>query len=98
MDGGILWPIARVLIALIGVSALAWVSLVWLSRRGVGGVKPGGRLRLIERLQLGQRRQLYLVRADSRVFLLAAADSGPLCVIAELDSDQTALDRSEPDS
>jgi flagellar biogenesis protein FliO len=87
MDGGLLWPITRALIALIGVCLLAWVSLSWLSRRGfVGLVTPGAgaRLKLLERLALSPRRQLYLVQADSRVFLLAAADGGPVSLIAEL--------------
>ena len=88
MDGGVLWPIARALLALIGVCMLAWVSLTWLSRRGLIGAPSGARLQLIERRALSPRRQLYLVRADSRVFLLGAADGGPLSLIAELDSAQ----------
>jgi flagellar biogenesis protein FliO len=85
MDGGVLWPIARALLALIGVCMLAWVSLTWLSRRGLIGASLGTRLQLIERMALSPRRQLYLVRADSRVFLIGAADGGPLSLIAELD-------------
>lgn len=85
MDGGMLWPVARALLALVGVCVLAWVSLTWLSRRGLIGTPPGTRLQLIERMALSPRRQLYLVRADSRVFLLAAADGGPVSVIAELE-------------
>lgn len=85
MDGGVLWPITRALLALIGVCLLAWVSLTWLSRRGLIGAPSFGRLQLLERLVLSPRRQLYLVRADSRVFLVGAADGGPLSLIAELD-------------
>lgn len=88
MDGGVLWPIARALLALIGVCMLAWVSLTWLSRRGLIGAPSGTRLQLIERMALSPHRQLYLVRADSRVFLLGAADGGPLSLIAELDPAQ----------
>jgi flagellar biogenesis protein FliO len=78
--------LARTLIALIGVCALAWVTLTWLSRRGfVGASRPGSRLRLLDRLALGPRRQLYLVQADSRVFLVGAADAGAPRLIAELD-------------
>jgi len=86
VDGGGLLPVARTLIALIGVCALAWVTLTWLSRRGFGAARrPDSRLRLLERLPLGQRRQLYLVQADSRVFLVGAADAGTPSLIAELD-------------
>lgn len=85
MDGGVLWPITRALFALIGVCVLAWVSLTYLSRRGFAGGVSGTRLKLLERMALSPRRQLYLVQADSRVFLLAAADGGPLSLVAELD-------------
>jgi flagellar biogenesis protein FliO len=90
MDGGVLWPITRALFALIGVCVLAWVSLSWLSRRGLVGAPSGTRLKLIERMALSPRRQVYLVRADSRVFLLAAADGGPVSLIAELDAEPPA--------
>lgn len=87
MDGGaLLDSVARTLIALIGVCALAWVVLTWVSRRGLGGSRADGRLRLLGRLALGPRRQLYLVQADARVFLIGAGESGPLALIAELDS------------
>jgi flagellar biogenesis protein FliO len=86
MDGGALLSIARTLIALIGVCALAWVALNLLARRGVGVAAPGARLRLLERLPLGARHQLYLVQADARVFLVAAADGGGLSLLAELDA------------
>jgi flagellar biogenesis protein FliO len=77
--------VARTLIALIGVCALAWVTLLWLSRRGFGASRPDSRLRLLDRLALGPRRQLYLVQADSRVFLVGAGDAGTPRLIAELD-------------
>jgi flagellar biogenesis protein FliO len=86
MDGGVLWPITRALFALIGVCVLAWVSLSYLSRRGFAGSVSGSRLKLLERMALSPRRQLYLVQADSRVFLLAAADGGPVSLVAELDA------------
>jgi len=95
MDGGVLWPIARALLALIGVCMLAWVSLTWLSRRGFIGAPLGTRLQLIERMVLSPRRQLYLVRADSRVFLLGAADGGQVSLIAELDPQPPSQPKAE---
>lgn len=96
MDEGVLWPITRALIALIGVCLLAWVSLSWLSRRGFVGSGGGARLKLIERLALSPRRQLYLVQADSREFLLAAADGGPISVIAELQPERHTPEADKP--
>jgi flagellar biogenesis protein FliO len=94
LEGGVLWPVARALIALIGVCLLAWVSLLWLSRNGLGsGIwarfsasRTGtmSRLRLIERLALGPRQRVYLVQADARVFLVGSGESGALSLIAEL--------------
>jgi flagellar biogenesis protein FliO len=92
MDGGGLVSVARTLIALIGVCALAWVSLHWLSRHGLRGLvaRSDGRLRLVAQLALGSRRQVYLVQADTRLFLLGAGESGPLSLIAELPADAHA--------
>jgi flagellar biogenesis protein FliO len=84
-DGGGLLTAARTLIALVGVCALAWATLLYLSRRGLGA-RAGARLHLLERLALGPRRQLYLVQADSRVFLLGAGEGGALSLIKELES------------
>lgn len=98
MDGGVLWPITRALIALVGVCLLAWVSLNWLSRRGFGSPGASARLKLIERLALSPRRQLYLVQADSRVFLVGAADGGPVSLIAELQPSAAAAQTSPPEA
>jgi len=86
MEGGGLFAVARTLLALLGVCALAWVALNLLARRGLGVARPGARLRLLERLPLGPRRQLYLVQADARLFLVGTGDSGGLSLIAELDA------------
>jgi flagellar biogenesis protein FliO len=72
------------------VCALAWVVLAVLARRGLiafaGGLGRGpSRLRVIERLALSPRRQLFLVQADSRVFLVGTGEAGPPALIAELD-------------
>ncbi|HET8932919.1 MAG TPA: flagellar biosynthetic protein FliO [Polyangiales bacterium] len=95
MDGGVLWPITRALFALIGVCVLAWVSLTYLSRRGFASAASGTRLKLLERMALSPRRQLYLVQADSRVFLLAAADGGGISLLAELDAQPPQAERAE---
>jgi hypothetical protein len=84
MDGAALLSIARTLLGLVGVCALAWVALNLLARRGIGVARSGARLRLLERLTLSPRKQLYLVQADARVFLLGAGDGGALSLIAEL--------------
>jgi flagellar biogenesis protein FliO len=95
MDGG-LSSILRVLLALAGVSGLAWVVLSLLARRGLLGFARGlgrgtGRLRVLERIALSPRRQLYLVQADSRVFLLGSGEAGPPALIAELDGEGPPL-------
>jgi hypothetical protein len=93
MDGGgLLSSVARTLLALVGVCALAWCMLALVARRGglaarlsggLGGRAPA-RVRVLERVALSPRRQLYLVQADARVFLLGAGEAGPLALLAEL--------------
>jgi flagellar biogenesis protein FliO len=94
--GTALGSVLRVLLALAGVSALAWVVLAVFARRGLGAFAGGlgrapGRLRVLERVALSPRRQLYLVQVDSRVFLVGTGEAGPPALIAELDN---AADRS----
>lgn len=91
VGGDAVGSVLRVLFALAGVCALAWVVLSALARRGllrgaVGFAARDGRLRVLERIALSPRRQLYLVQADGRVFLLGAGDAGPLALIAELET------------
>jgi flagellar biogenesis protein FliO len=91
MDGGAaLATVLRTLLSLIGVCALAWAVLTLLARRGLLrtaglGARPGARLAVLERVSLSPRRTLYLVRADARVFLMAAGEAGPPALIAELE-------------
>lgn len=90
-NAGGLMSVARTLIGLIGVCALAWFTLSFLARRGgFGATRSGSRLKLLERLALGPRRALYLVQADSRVFLLGAGDAGQVSLITELASPPSA--------
>jgi flagellar biogenesis protein FliO len=91
MEGGTaLSGVLRALLALLGVCALAWVLIPLLARRGLFrlALPPsarGARLRVLERVALSPRRQLYLVQADSRVFLLGAGEAGAPSLIAELE-------------
>jgi flagellar biogenesis protein FliO len=73
------------------VCALAWFVLGALARRGIGvGSRAASapRLQVLERLSLGPRRQLYLVRAEGRVLLLGAGDTGAPALLAELGSER----------
>lgn len=100
MSGGTaLGSVLRVLLALAGVCALAWVVLAVFARRGFGAFRGGlgrvpSRLRVLERVVLSPRRQLYLVQADSRVFLVGTGEAGPPALIAELDRASDPPDRS----
>lgn len=92
MRGGELFSVMRTLLALAGVCALAWVVLAWLARRGFGVVRSSAssRLQVLERVVLGPRKELYLVRADSRVFLVGVGDTSAPNLIAELESQAAA--------
>ncbi len=92
MPGGELFSVMRTLLALAGVCALAWVVLAWLARRGFGVVRPSAsaRLQVLERVVLAPRKELYLVRADARVFLVGVGEASAPNLIAELDSQAAA--------
>lgn len=86
--------------------AWAVLSLAARATRGVRGAHSGGplarwlrgvardpersRLRVIERLALGPQRELYLVQADARVFLLGSSAGSPIALLAELDREPSA--------
>lgn len=88
MPGGELFSVVRTLLALLGVCALAVVTLRALASRGiglgVGGPRRNGRVQVLERVALGARQRLYLVRADNRTLLIGAADGASLRLITEL--------------
>jgi flagellar biogenesis protein FliO len=85
LDGGsLLLDLLRTLIALAAVCGLIWFSLRWLARRGLG--VPGARsLRVVGRLALEPRKNLYLVRAGKRVLLIGTGEGSAPRLIAELD-------------
>lgn len=91
MDGGLAWTsVLRVMLALAGVSGLAWAVLTSLARRGLlvsGAARGSRRVRVLERIALSPRRQLYLVQADARVFLVGTGEAGPPALIAELEGE-----------
>lgn len=72
------------LLALLAVCILAWVVLRWVSQRGVG-LGTGKRVRVLERVPLDARRQLYLVEVGGKVLLIGAGDGSAPRLIAEVD-------------
>jgi flagellar biogenesis protein FliO len=87
----LLFSVVRTLLALAGVCALAWVSLSWLARRGIGvpGRGKNGRIEVLERIPLGPRKTLYLVRADGRDLLLGTGEGGSPSLIVDLGPTRT---------
>ena len=76
--------LVQAVVALALVCGLAWVSLRWAARHGLGGGR-GERMRVLERLPLDPRRSLFLVRVGSRVLLVGSGDGGAPQLLAELD-------------
>jgi flagellar protein FliO/FliZ len=93
--GGLWLDLARTLLALLAVCVLGWLSLRWLSRRGFGvaATGPDARLRIIQRLPLETRKNLYLVKAGHKLLLIGTGEAGPPRLIAELD--ETVLGSQE---
>jgi flagellar biosynthetic protein FliO len=68
------------------VCLIAYVSLRFLSRRGVG--RANGPIRVLARCPLEPRRSLYLVETSGRCFLLGVGD-GPMTMLAEVGVSQS---------
>lgn len=69
------------LVSLGVVCLIAYLSLRFLSRRGVG--RAAGPIRVLARCPLEPRRSLYLVEAAGRCFLVGVGD-GPMTMLAEV--------------
>jgi flagellar biosynthetic protein FliO len=69
------------LVSLGVVCLIAYVSLRFLSRRGVG--RASGPIKVLARCPLEPRRSLYLVETAGRCFLLGVGD-GPMTTLAEV--------------
>lgn len=74
--------LALSLVSLGVVCLLAYVSMRWLSRRGVG--RGEGPVRVLARCPLEPRRAVYLIEAGGRCFLVGVGD-GPMSMLAEID-------------
>ncbi|MFW6050790.1 MAG: flagellar biosynthetic protein FliO [Myxococcota bacterium] len=88
LPGGYGAALLQAVLALAAVCLLAWVSLRWLARRGVGVPGGRGRIRVLERAPLDARRSLYLVRVGPRIWLVGAGEGAALSVLAELSEDE----------
>src|SRR6185295_2690476 len=73
------------------VCLLAYVSLRFLARRGVGRspLGGGGPIKVLARCSLEPRRSVYLIEAAGRCFLVGVGD-GPMAVLAELGAAEVA--------
>lgn len=75
--------LAQTLVTLAAVCALAWWTLRWAARRGVGR-SPAGVVTVLDRVALDPRRTLFVVRVAGKVLLLGGSDGG-MSLLAELD-------------
>lgn len=69
------------LISLGVVCLIAYLSLRFLSRRGIG--RASGPIKVLARCPLEPRRSLYLVETGGRCFLVGVGD-GPMTMLAEV--------------
>ncbi len=87
----------QTLLALGAVCLLAYVVLRWVSKRFHGLGRPGGRMRLIERLPLEPRRSLYLVEVEDRRFLVGSGENG-ITLLSEIsDREEASMGEIEPE-
>ena len=87
MDGAADLPslggsLAVSLVSLAVVCLIAYVSLKFMARRGVG--RASGAIRVLARCPLEPRRSVYVIESAGRCFLIGVGD-GPMTVLAEID-------------
>lgn len=83
--------LVQTVVTLAGVSALA-VILIYGARR-VGISRASGPLEILGRLPLDARRTVYLVRAGTKTYVIAASEAG-LVKLGELDGSGESLGES----
>ena len=85
------WMLLRMIAVLGAVCALAYVSLRWGLQRYVKS-QPGsrGRMEVVDRLGIGPRRSLLVVRAGEQFWLVGSSESG-LAMLGELEADNWQL-------
>ncbi len=98
MDGagqlpGLGGSLAVSLVSLGVVCLIAYVSLRFLSRRGLGRVS--GAIKVLARCSLEPRRALYLVETAGRCFLVGVGD-GPMTMLAEVGAAEVAATLPAP--
>lgn len=84
LPGGYGASLLQAMVALLAVCALAWVTLRYLSKAGVGR-QNGDRIRVVERVALDAQRQLYIVQVDDRQLLMGVGPDGAPALLSELD-------------
>lgn len=82
MSGTFLWQSLQTVLALLLVCVLAYLALRFGLRR-MRGVTGDGSLRLVARLALEPRRNVYLVEACGRCFLIGSGEAG-VTLLAEV--------------
>jgi flagellar biogenesis protein FliO len=91
------WTLARTVVVLGLVIALAYLTLNVGLRRLLGVAQTGGAsvVKVLERVPLDQRRTLYVVEAAGEVLLVGASD-GSLGLITRLDAAAVGALRARP--
>jgi len=86
---GFLLDLLRTLLALAGVCLLVWIGARRLAGRGFGVPQSGpiASVRVLRRIALEPRKNLYLVQAGKRVLLIGTGEGGPPSLLAELDAE-----------
>ena len=75
------------------VCVLAYVSLRFLGKRGIG--RASGPIRVLARCPLEPRRVLYLIETAGRCFLVGVGD-GPMTMLAEVGAAEAKAQLPEP--
>jgi flagellar protein FliO/FliZ len=86
-----LWMLVQTVMALVFVCGLAYLIFRVILPRvsGFGGLSSNNMVRVIDRIGLEARKNLYVIEVAGRFLLIAASESG-VQLIAELDAEAAA--------
>ncbi|HEX8247081.1 MAG TPA: flagellar biosynthetic protein FliO [Pyrinomonadaceae bacterium] len=84
-----LWMLVQTVMALAFVCGLAYLIFRVIMPRLSGGFSSGNMVRVIDRVGLEARKNLYVIEVTGRFLLIAASESG-VELIAELDAENAA--------
>ncbi len=94
MSENYLIALIKIILALGFILSLAWLFLRYVVPKMYGIKTQGQRIKVLEHLMLGQKRQLFLIEADNKKMLIGCSETS-LTTLCHFDEAQTVCNGEE---